>query len=95
MAIIFIFVLYNFFKNNIFLFFGSYTLELTNIGCSDLFRFPSNLLFLENFFDFFFSGLISLTALKISLSNNCHGPEKVKRILNKYNLSDYTLVCWF
>jgi len=26
------------------------------------------------------------------LSNNCHGPEKVKRILNKYNLSDYTYI---
>ena len=26
------------------------------------------------------------------LYNNCHGPEKVKRILNKYNLSDYTYI---
>jgi len=26
------------------------------------------------------------------LSNNCHGPEKVKRILDKYNLSDYTYI---
>ena len=26
------------------------------------------------------------------LCNNCHGPEKVKRILNKYNLSDYTYI---
>ena len=26
------------------------------------------------------------------LSNNCYGPEKVKRILNKYNLSDYSYI---
>jgi phosphatidylglycerophosphatase C len=26
------------------------------------------------------------------LSKNCYGPEKVKRILNKYNLSDYSYI---